>query len=330
MFVELEGTMIRPAAEAQNRLTHIVFPDTILAIPGAGSSFRKHSDRSFPQARLLADAGSDVLYAKVSADLLTDNQLTERRTIFLTMDDVFFNTDIWNYFSEGDKKNLQRHGFGPGQTAECWAGAIRRNFSSHRDQFESRDRVITVNELPININQNGSVGTLNSFHNMPGTVIRPLLENHFTEDGEYYEIGSAHIHPEQDFRGIAEQVALRIGERKMNLTVSPPDVAQVRSSEYKNKVMLEKYDRGEKKTGETFVTIVGVDRRGNVNDIQHHDFNLVDNPEAAIQLNERTMDTLKSSNPDIGLIVEHYELFSDPRMTSKELGGEVGEHVGLR
>jgi hypothetical protein len=124
VFSEFGGLMIRPNKEPQNRLTNIVFPETILAIPGAGRSLRSHTDQTFPQAGLMADIRSNALLAKVAADHLTGDSLTERVALILTTDDVFFNADLWDYFSSEDRQRLVQSGFGPDMSIEQWVQAI--------------------------------------------------------------------------------------------------------------------------------------------------------------------------------------------------------------
>jgi hypothetical protein len=62
MFSEFGGFMIRPRGESRNRLTHMAFPETVLSIPSAGRSLRAHTDRTFPQAKLMADTSSNTLF----------------------------------------------------------------------------------------------------------------------------------------------------------------------------------------------------------------------------------------------------------------------------
>lgn len=320
--------MLRPTGEAQNRLTHVLFPETILAIPQAGASLREHTERTFPQARIMAHLEKNDLYVRVSADLLTEDRLTERRSLVLTMDDVFFNSDIWDYFSDEDRSRLESVGFEPGLSREQWAESIRNCNLASQDSYETPEGIINVRELPLGINHRGLVGTPSSFHKMPGFTLHALHENDFTEDNLFYEIGSAHIHPRTEFGRIAEAVANRVGDRKAQMTVSPPDVRQIRGSQAANNELLSKFSGIKKDTGETFVSIVGVDTDGKVTDLRHHDFGLVDNPDEAFEINDRAMETLRSNSPDIGVLAEHYEFFSDPAIASDELGQDIGEHVG--
>ncbi len=329
MFSEFGGIMIRPQGEPQDQLTHILFPETSLSIPRAGRSLRHHSDITFPQARLMVDVATNSLYAQVMADHSTDDELTERVSLILSTNDVFFNSDLWKYFSKHDQQILSQFGFGPGMTFEEWAITITNYPAAFLSQYETNGRITTFKELPLNINQRGNIGTLNSYHQMPGFILYALLQNIFTED-DFYEIGSAHIHPEKEFKGLSEAVAKIIGERKTQMTISPADVRVIRGSFDSNKIILGKHGEQNKRTGESFISIVGVDSEGKVKDIQHHDFGLIDNMQEMNDLNDRTLETFGKSNPDIGLIAEHYEFFSDPSMASNELNGEVGSHVGDR
>ncbi|MGE0267265.1 MAG: HEAT repeat domain-containing protein [Candidatus Omnitrophota bacterium] len=328
MFSEFGGVMIRPQKEPQNRLTNIIFPETILSIPGAGRSLRSHTDQTFPQAGLMADINSNTLFAKVMADHLTDDSLTERVTLILTKNDVFFNADLWDYFSVEDQQRLAQSGFGPNMSIEQWVKAINNFALSTMNQYETNGKIVTVKELPNKINQRGAIGTMGSYHLMPGIFINALVQNTFTDDGKYFEMGQAHIHPKSELTPIAAEVAKRIGEYKEQMTVSPNDVAFVRGSQAVNNRLLNKYLGIQKNTGETFMSIVGVDQQGKVMAIRHHDFGMIDDQKKAFQLNDQAIATIKSGKPDIGLLVAHYEFFSDPSISSDQLGGDIGQHVG--
>ncbi len=328
MFSEFGAIMLRPRGEVQNRLTHVVFPETTLSIPRAGRSLRSHSDISFPQARLMADAFGDALYTKVMADNPTEDHFTERVSLVLSLQDVFFNSDLWDYVNKADQQTLSRYGFGPGMNFERWAQAIRNCPNAFLEQYEINGEIVTVKELPMAINQRGNVGSRHSYHQMPGFVIWAVLENTFSEEQDFYEIGSAHIHPEIEFQGISEVIANRLGPRVAQMTLSPADVKVLRGSIDGHNNLLRKHRLGPKDTGETFVTIVGVDAEGNPTDVRHHDLGLIDNLDEMRDLNDRTLQTWPTDNPDIGLIEEHYRFFSDPSISADEFGADIGEHVG--
>ena len=328
MYSEFGAYLIRPGGEAKNRLTHLVFPETTLSIPGAGRSLRGASDLSFPQAKLMAAVESDDLFAKVMADNLTADKLTQRVSLILSLKDVFFNSDLWDYFSKGDQAILSNHGFGPGMSFERWAIAIKNYTGAFLNQYENNGRITTVHEMPITLNQRGHVGTLNSYYQMPGLVIWAIIENQFSEQEGLFEIGSAHIHPEKEYSGISEAIASQLGERIAQMTLSPADVKVLRGSIDQHNQILQKHGRELKKTEENFVSIVGVNNDGIVTDIRHHDLALIENVAEMRDLNDRTIETFASSTPDIGLIRAHYEFFSDPSISSDEFGGDIGEHVG--
>jgi hypothetical protein len=328
MFSEFGGFMIRPRGESRNRLTSIVFPETVLAIPGAGRSLRTHTDRTFPQARLMAAVGTNSLLCQVMADRLTDDNLNERVCLVLSMGDVFFNSDIWDFFAIADQQALRPYGFGADMTSEQWAKAISTYPNSVMDQYELDGQVVDVKGLPYRINQRGMVGTIDSFHQMPGYLLDAILENSFSENGAVYEIGSAHIHPKKELSRFWADVAKKVGERAVQMTVSPNDVRDARGSQASHNEILRKHKGVTKSTGITFTTIVGVGSSGEVVDIQHVDFGLIRDMGAMRQLNDRTLETLQSGHPDIGLVAAHYQFFSDPTISAKELGGDVGQHVG--
>ena len=328
MFSEFGAIMLRPRTEVQNRLTHMVFPETTLSIPGAGRSLRSFSDISFPQARFMADVSTDALYTKVMADNPTDDQLTERVSIILSLRDVFFNSDLWDYFNKIDQQTLSRYGFSPGMSFAQWAQAIQNHPNTFLSQYEIGGEIVTVKELPITINQRGNVGSRHSYHQMPGFVIWAVLENVFSEEEGFYEIGSAHLHPEIEFQGISEAIANRLGPRVTQMTLSPADVKVLRGSIDAHNNLMRKHGRELKDTGETFVTIVGVNAEGNVTDVRHHDLGLIDNLDEMRDLNDRTLQTWSTDRPDMGLIEAHYQFFSDPSISADEFGGDIGEHVG--
>ena len=240
MYSEFGAYLIRPGGEAKNRLTHLVFPETTLSIPGAGRSLRGASDLSFPQAKLMAAVESDDLFAKVMADNLTADKLTQRVSLILSLKDVFFNSDLWDYFSKGDQAILSNHGFGPGMSFERWAIAIKNYTGAFLNQYENNGRITTVYEMPITVNQRGHVGTLNSYYQMPGFVIWAIIENQFSEQEGLFEIGSAHIHPEKEYSGISEAVASQLGERIAQMTLSPADVKVLRGSIDQHNQILQK------------------------------------------------------------------------------------------
>ena len=129
---------------------------------------------------------------------------------------------------------------------------------------------------------------------------------------------------------MTERIAARVGERTVLMTVSPNDVRCARGSQAGFNEILAGTGRPIKNTGETLMSIVGVDAGGKVVGIQHHDFGMIDDIDAMQSLNDRVLASIKSGNPDIGLIVAHYEFFSSPDLAANELSDRIGPHVGDR
>jgi hypothetical protein len=175
---------------------------------------------------------------------------------------------------------------------------------------------ISPKEFIFNINHTGCVGSKDSFFLMPRFVNSLLLENNFFESEGFYEVASAHVHPIKELTGISEKLARKVGERVVNMTVSPNDVKYCRSSMAANNMLLTRYLGLKKDTGETFMTIIGVDVKGRVVDIRHVDFGLIDDIEEMERLNDQAIESIKSGKPDLGVIAAHYEYFNDPRFSS--------------
>ncbi|NCF20711.1 MAG: hypothetical protein GWP63_20970, partial [Haliea sp.] len=80
IFAEFGALMIRPKDESKNKLTHLVFPETLLALPNVEDSFRGFSARTFPQAMLMA-GNDNGLYVKLTADRITEEGFIRREEL---------------------------------------------------------------------------------------------------------------------------------------------------------------------------------------------------------------------------------------------------------
>jgi len=339
-FSEFGGIMIRPKGEPKNKLSHIVFPQTALSLPMAGRSLRGHSSRTFPQVSLMADFEHSDLYAKVMADRMTEDNLMERVSLILSMDKIFFNSDIWDTISEEDKEELQKFGFGPNMSHKQWAQAINRYQQTiHPITYAQNGGFIHARELPIQINRLGAVGSIGSYHLMPEFIIAVINNNSFVFDGMDsnvkeeeipYEIGSAHIHPKIQFEGFEAELAQRIGDHTLQMTPSPADIHVLRSSQHLYGELNLAFRKKDINMTESFLGIIGVDRKGTVIESRYLDFGDFGSDQELLKmtdLNERTLKTLKSPKPDIGLVAEHFNYIKS--FTKVDFGTKTSSpHVG--
>lgn len=328
MFCEFGATMFRPSHESKNRLTHLSFPETVLSIPQYNLLIGKFNERGYPQIRISVDVWRKELYFKISCICEGEQEQKENIDLVVSGQETFLNKSLWDYFEPDDKERLRLMGFCPDMNLKQWVRKISRSKESFVNKSQYKKSSVTTKEFPLNFNKRGVVGCLNSFFYMPGYMVPILLENCFSESQGFYEIGSAHIHPIQEPVGFSEKIAQKIGARNLNMTVSPNDVRYCRSSISANNKLLARYHGVTKDTGETFMSIVGVDSLGQVTDIRHYDFGMIDNIEEMEGLNDRTIETLKSNDPDIGLVVDHFQFFNDSRVSSDRLGGDIGQHIG--
>ncbi|MGE0269345.1 MAG: hypothetical protein AB7S78_12920 [Candidatus Omnitrophota bacterium] len=328
MFCEFGAVMIRPRNEVRNRLTHLVFPETIFSIAQPDFKLGQHSERFYPRVTMLTDVWRKHLYFQLSS--VFEEMEDHRRDISLVVahKDTYFNKDIWEFIGPDDQARLSLMGFGPNMDERQWVKRINQCQEAFVKKLQHNRRSITMKVFPYKINQNGAVGCSDTFFFMPGFIVPVLLENCFTEMQGFYEIASAHIHPIKEPSGLAEKIADRIGVRTLHMTVSPNDVRYCRSSKALNNLLLSRHYGLTKDTGETFMSIVGVDLSGRVVGIKHVDFGLIENIEMMEELNDRTIKSIKSGRPDIGLIVEHYQYFNDPSISSDQMGSDIGQHVG--
>lgn len=321
---------IRPRNVEPLRLTHAVFANTLIGVPNGGHSLRHHSDHSGGDCYFLADATENKLWLRLRANHETEDKLITQHALLLQPDQYTLNRDIDEYFSPSDQQYLARMGLkAPIQTDEL----VEYILTSHRDRtvrYLKNDVFCELIELPISINRMGQIGTKSSYHHSREFICSVLTENNYTDDDEFFQLGSAHIHPKPELTGLTEAIANRIGEYKVQMTLSPADVRVVAGSIDAYNKIAKQGGVPVRETSESFVSIVGVNELGVVTGIQHHDFGLVDNMRELFDLNNRTRQTWGSTNPDIGLIAAHYEFLSDPAICSTEIPcGEIGDHVGL-
>jgi hypothetical protein len=339
-FSEFGAIMIRPKDEPKNKLIHIVFPPTALSIPKAGLSFKGHSSIMFPQVSLMADCSNDTLYIKLIADSKTEDGLTERKSLIIPSGQFFFNCDIWNTIPDEDKIALSQSGFGSGMNDEQWGKAINQyQHSNYPASYASNNSFIKARELPVSINRYGCVGTLDSYYLMPEFILAAINNNRFvfegmdasgTEEEIPYEIGSAHIHPQREFEGFEAELAKRVGEKTVTMTPSPADIHMMRASQNLYGELNLSFRKCDINTSETFLGIIGVSKQGKVTGSLYLDYgNFSDSKEQRRMgdLNNRTITTLKSSNPDIGLVAEHYNYIKS--FTKDDFGTKTSSpHVG--
>jgi hypothetical protein len=339
-FSEFGAIMIRPKDEPKNKLTHIIFPPTALSLPKSGSSFKGHSSKTYPQVLLMADSSNDTLYLKLIADSITEDCLTERKSLIVPSGKFFFNCDIWDTVPDEDKTALSQSGFDPNMNHEQWAKAINSyQFSNQPASYANNGSFIKASELPISINCYGSVGTLDSYYLMPEFILAAINNNRFvfegmdtsvSEEDIPYEIGGAHIHPQRDFEGLEAELAKRVGEHSVMMTPSPADIHMLRASQNLYGELNLSFKKCDINTSETFLGIIGVSKQGKVTGSLYLDYgNFGDSNEQRRMgdLNNRTITTLKNSNPDIGLVTEHFNYIKS--FTKKDFGTKTSSpHIG--
>jgi hypothetical protein len=339
---EFGAIMIRPKDEPKNKLTHIVFPPTALSLPRAGNSFKGHSSNTFPQVLLMADCSNDTLYIKIIADSITEDGLTERKSLIVPSGQFFFNCDIWDTIPDENKTALSQSGFGAGMNDEQWAKAINRYQQTiHPVSYATNGGFIKVKELPVSMNHFGSVGTPGSYHLMPEFILAAINNNRFVFEGMDtsvneeeipYEIGGVHIHPQQDFEGFEAELAKRIGEDTVMMTPSPADIHMLRASQNLYGELNLAFRKKDINTTESFLGIITVNKQGKVTGSRYLDygnFGDIKEQKRMGDLNNRTITTLKSSNPDIGIVAEHFNYiksFTKDNFGTKTTSPHVGDN----
>jgi hypothetical protein len=326
---EFGGIMIRPPGEPRNQLTSIVFPDTGIGILASGdeANLRGHTERSLPQVRLLASVDSDDLLVCFSANR-TKEGVVDHVSKVVRANELALAEDVWVYFAATDRERLKSCGFGPGMSHAHWANAIRSCPAATTATHVLRDRMTETRELPVAINQRGVVGAPQSYHNMPGFLLRAVLDNTLWMD-DMFMIGSAHLHGSLGKRtGAMAEVVRRVGDQTVQMTVSPADVRAGLISIASHNLILEQHGLRTKDTAESFMSVVGLDAAGRVIGIRHHDYRLIDDLDEMEALNNRIVTELVHGRIDPGLWTAHYQYFSDPSISSDQLGPRIGAHVG--
>ena len=326
VFAEFGGLLIRPPHEPQNRLTHVALPATAVAFLGANVQGTLPTDLMSPTARLAAT--QDGRLAVTLASKARDGGTPQFVAAFST--ELAFNAPLWSYFSEDDGSVLRRLGFRPNMSADAWAAAIWQ-----RTEWPDSDLMIArqsfkARTLPFAFNELGGWGDLGSCLCSPRFLHKVLDANCFTDERRYYETGSIHVHPPPTRSSFVDAVARRVGEDRVWRTVSPSDVRYARASQRANDEILRSFGSPEKRTGESFMSIVAIDWRGRVQGIQHHDFGGISDLDAAFDLCDRTDRSFASGRPDVGLVAEFYTYMSSSEVASSELGPAIGPHVGAQ
>ena len=338
-FGEFGALLIRPKGEPKNRLTHIVFPETIIAVPGAGNSMRGHSSSTFTQTFLMVNAETNDLYIKVVSDKPTADNLSERTSLILPIDQVYANTNIWNLFDENDKSDLKEIGFDPEMSLPEWSSRINAYLGKIKPityAMTDMGDFIDFREFPFSINQRGALGTDGSFTHMPRFIVDVITENQFVydENERYgdeeeipYEIGDAHIHPRwEELDEFQKVLAERISENIIRRTPSIADIACMRSSRALYKDLSKIFQGRETNTIESLEMIIETDANGQVNGLCVLDFGDADIQELG-RLNDLALETVKSPTIDFGIIAEHYNFIDS--LTKNDFGTPGNsEHVG--
>lgn len=339
MFAEFGAFLLRPKGEPKNRLTHIVFPETILALPEAGRGFRGYSASSFPQVILLADADSHALYAQVIADRSTVDGLPERLATMVPMDKACTNADLWTFVSDEDRSTLAASGFGPKMSPREWGEAInerQRAVNPTTYATTKNGDFMHARTLPFSINRRGSIGFSGSFLHMPEFITDVIAENRFVypglavsdnKDETPYEIGGAHIHPRRKRLDQLEiELAEKIGDHVVRRTPSVPDIAYQRSTRALFGDLSTVFLGRRTNTMETFQIILETDEDGEVSGLRAFDFGDADT-EKLRTLNDLALKALRSASPDLAIVIDHYHYLDS--LTKSNFGAPgASDHVG--
>lgn len=326
-FCEFGATLIRPQGEPKERLTHLVFPDAILYITAEKYGLPQFADISDPKARLYLNPTTMTLYIYLEYEF-EDKQTRQVQRKYYVFDESEFRLvdDLWDYFHTPQQQRLEKLGFGAHMGLEAWKTQIHSLMNPEPEELIHKGQTILVHRFQFAFLTHGMVGFKHTFVQMPGYTFDVLHENTYRND-DLYEIGNVHIHPDSDGE-VTRSVQRIIGVRMSNMTVSPNDVRCARGSINAHNRIREQFNAEPKDTAEGFITIVGVDPKGQVYDIQHCDLGFIDNMDEMGHLNDRTLETFANQANDVNLIAEHYKYFNNPEFSAPNLGGEVGEHVG--
>lgn len=338
-FSEFGALLVRPRDEPKNRLTHIVFPETILALPNARSSLRAHNAMNLPQVMLMADATTNDLYFKVIADRPTPDGLPERVSLILARDQVFANASVWELFTVEDRAVLSRDGFDPDMSSQEWGKQINKYLGQMKPvayAITEMGDYINFREFPFSLNQRGAIGTSGSFYLMSRFIVDVITENQFVYDesesyGDIeeipYEIGGAHIHPRwSELDEFQKVLATRISEDVIIRTPSISDISYLRSSRAVFRALCKIFCGKEKDTMQTLEVIVETDKEGQVTSLRIFDFGDADMEELE-RLNDLALETVENPTMDLGIIAEHYNFIDSLTKTDFGTPGN-SEHLG--
>ena len=339
VITEFGCVMVGLGDSPNHRLTHIVFPNPMLSVPYGANLLRNHSSRTFPEATLMAGRYNH-LYLKLSSDRVTEDQTPERISLVLPIgEDCFFNTDIWEAFSDRDKETLSQIGFSAGMTNEKWGRAINYYLQGVKPLphvIKDQPFSTPLRELDMPCIRYGVVGALNSYYFMPEFLAAVLDINRFVYPGEVipeneeeipYEIGSAHIHPDFDkLSPEQEYVAARIGENVVRRSPSVADISNMRASSFCHSEISQAYRTLDNNTFESFLGIITVNIDGLVTGSRYYDLGEID-IEILVDVNDRADETLESSSPDYEIILEHYQMLD--KISKTDFGTpDSAPHVG--
>ncbi len=338
IFAEFGALMIRPLDEPRNKLTHLVFPETLLALPYVEDSVRGFSHRTFTQTMLMS-GDDNTLYVKLTADRITEEGFIRREELILSTRDVFFIPNLWSMVADRDREILATFGFGPETSHHEWAiliDKIKEKTTPKRYPSSNNGDFIFARELDTAINIKGAVGNSGSYHFMPEFVAGVLENNQFVFDDMErnkveadvpYEIGEVHVHPTGNKMSPLQQaVANVVGEDIVRGVPSIPDIAILRSSTYGHSEISKAFRGRDTNTMESFIGIVVVDQDGKVTGSRYVDLGDAD-MEYLRDLNDKAEESLESSSPDVSIIADHY-LYIDSLAKDSFGTPDNSDHIG--
>ncbi len=334
-FSEFGAYLIRPAGEMNNQLSHLLFPEVVIAVPDSDRSLTSHATTSFPQVRLLSDSQTNELFLKVIGHSVTDDSHIQMNALILSSDDFFLSSDLWDSIANEDRDEMSRNGFGPGMSFEEWGEAINK-CQSHVDPIlHPRDGKppVRLRELPMLIARRGCVGTNGGFNQMPEFMMHALSINKFVYDESdpeiLHEIGDIHVHSLVNaMTPLQQAVADIVGEEVIRRNPSVPDVHHQRANRAIFKEVCFVHGAPLIDTMRSFAGILTVDALGRVTGARYLDYYEVDLDKLA-DLNDKAWDSMhKSSRADPYIIAQHYKYLDS--VTTENFGtDEVSPHVGL-
>ena len=318
------------------RVDRLVFPEAIVAIPDADESIRNHQPTAFPEVRLMAEADTDNLYLKMTAQVPNDEGLFGYESVVVDIDRAFFVADIWDAVSTADRPSLAKAGLGAGMTARQWAGCINvllADVAPSPTLANDEESVLMLRELPISILRRGAVGTNGSYHFQPQFLVHALTNNEFVYDRErpdpVHNFGNVHIHSLVNKMGELERaVANIVGPDVVRRNPSAPDVMHHRASNDIFERVSTRYGTREKvRAMYTFGGIITVDGSGRATGIRWLDFYKEGlDLQRLIELNNAAEDTLCSETPQAAILAEYYRFIDSA--TTTEMPHYVGAASG--